>query len=1300
MNVILCYNIEDGENADTLCDRLNTFGMTLWVDQNDSIGEQEWREKIAQAVGEGTYILFLLSSNSNTKNGLLHRKLSIAKESFGEDGRLQDFILLVRLDNCHLPNDKFSDIRYVDLFPSYEVGFRKILTFFIGEDGERTSDRPSGKVIDDYLSGEVELDCDPEEEPAEPSPPNMSITPPNQNVSSLPTPSSQQAPTKTAFKLRSENNVLPMDNILGRVDRYQLIEKLGSGGYGAVYRARDTIANIDIALKVLPHLLTNNKDELEDIRRNFSLVSRLRHQNIVTLLHLHEVQATDEKADKELGLVPGHYLTVMEYIPGVTIKAYLKQHDRQKVPLKEALDICLDIAEVLDYAHSKKIVHRDIKPSNIMLTPDREVKVLDFGLAAEIRSSMSRVSRNSTAVTGTFPYMSPEQWQGKRLTGRSDQYALAVVFHELVSGEIPFASIFTTTNDSRLMRETVLKQTPDRLTELSRKQNKILHRALAKNPHERYNSCQEFISGLAKSMPNKKALMFRQLLFGVLLIVSIVFLLAAGILKISTSHELHLVSPVKTKVEDRVEQLRSLDRSQGFASKIEEIDAVILLAERSIKEKNSQDALSLYQKALVLCDDAENVSREREKAKLTKNAMTKVQTKAELVDAPSHAAQKWQEADSLAASASNDFEAGDFTSAERKWNHAIEKFRSAERHAKRVQRIIDAERSYNEKLSKTNPKLLDAFGGDKWAKVQSSITKARELSDKGRVKESANLWEKALKLTSEVIQFVVGEQKLTEARNAADQAKAEAEKAKSVAESFKAQMYASTIWSEALSLMKTAEKYHQAEDLVQARKKWELAAGQFKQAETHAENIRRLLRAKSKYKSNLAKIDEKILYELGGERWEHTMLVVVEAEGFERNGMFNAALSKWDEASHLLSELIESMQEIRDDQTFVENLRQAREAKAGRDWKAVLNFSQTALALNPNSRKAKALKQAAEKHLAAKVTVVSLVDDQLIEGAKITVNGAVHDELTPSILTLEIGTMHQITVELAKEGETQYEPFETTFSATRPGSHTIRAVLTQVEGPEFNQQWIASAVKMEFVPIKPGTFKMGTRNGDDDETPQHTVHITETFWIGKYEVTQGEYQELMEHNPSNFRGLRNPVENVSWYEATEFCEKLTKIEKEKGQLPFGYVYRLPTEAEWEYCCRAGTDTEFYFGDSLDASMANFNGKYPYGNGVKGAYRKQTVAVNEFEPNNWNLYNTHGNVWEWCMDHCDWDSGVITDTYRENIKDPMSQRGPYRIIRGGNWRSFAGNCRSANRHVLRPASRNDGVGFRVVLAPDY
>ena len=1298
MNVILCYNIEDGEYADTLCDRLDTFGMTIWIDPNETIDEKEWKQKMLQAVSDGTYVLFLLSSKSSSKNGLLKRKLLIAEDLFGEVSKAKDFILHVRLDNCHVPDNELADIGYVDLFPSYEAGFRGILTFFVGEDREKNGPHSNEEVIDNYLtqnnkeslsSGEIQNAGDPA--------PLRKLE--NQRAPSSPS-SSQQAPTKTVFKPKSRGFVLPEDSILGRVDRYQLIEKLGSGGYGAVYRARDTIANIDIAIKVLPHLLTNNKDELEDIRRNFSLVSRLRHQNIATLLHLHEVQETDEKADKELGLVPGHYLTVMEYVPGPTLKAFLKQHDRQKVPLKESLEICLGIAKVIDYAHSKKIVHRDIKPSNIMLTPEKEIKVLDFGLAAEIRSSMSRVSQNSTAVTGTFPYMSPEQWQGKRLSGRSDQYALAVVFHELVCGEIPFASIFTTTNDSRLMRETVLKQTPDRLAELSRKQNKILNRALAKSPHERYASCEEFISDLVKCMPNRKALLFRQFLIGLVLVASITALITFAILKISTSHESNLVTPVKTEVEDRIKKLEFLDPGQGIGSKLEEIQALVVAAGNAEKEKDPQRAMDLYHKANDLSNIMERVAEERDKANKVQAALKKIQSKSELDAVPKHAQELWKEADSLSNSGLNHFEIGDFVNAEKKWNEAIEKLRSAEIHAKRVKRILRAKSSYEEKLSKINHKLLDDFGGKKWSQVKELIVDAENLRIKKRVKESARLWEKALKLTSEVINSVVNDQKISEARKLAQESKSEAEKSKIIANSFKAQMYANTYWSEGIALMKTAQKYFEAEELIQAKKKWDLAAAQFKQAETHSENIRRLIRAKSKYKSTLAKIDERILYEAGGDQWEHTMLVVVEAEGFERNGMFNAALSKWDEASDLLSEIIGAMEEVRHDLSFQENFKKARQAKGRRDWEAVMDFSQKALEIKPDSQKANALKQVAEEQMSSKVTVVSIVDKEFIEGATITINDEIHNEETPSVLKMKLGKEYVIKVELPGKDGIQFEPFETTFKATTSESQTIRAVFTRISGPEFNKPWKVVPLGMDFVPVNPGSFRMGTSNGDDDEMPLHLTIISEPFWIGAHEVSQFEYQELMGNNPSNFLAPRNPIENISWHEAVKFCEKLTKLEKRNGNLPFGYVYRLPTEAEWEYCCRAGTDTAFGFGDSLDATMANFNGKYPFGNAKKGEYRKQTVPVDSFAPNSWKIFNMHGNVWEWCLDQCDWDSGVITDTYRDNIRDPINRRGPYRIIRGGNWRSFAGNCRSTNRHVLRPASRNDGVGLRVVLAPDY
>ena len=1295
MNVILCYNVEDGDQAGTLCNHLKTFGMTLWLDQDEIKDENEWKQRISQAITDRSFILYLLSTYAFSKTDHFRKKLGIAKKLSEEIPDAKDYMLFVRLDDCRLPDNGAAQIQHVDLFPSYEDGFRGILHFFVTED--RVNDSLVGKsVIDARRSSEENHKYGMAQDSRVSSPDVSAIL--RSHLASSPQTKSKQLPTKTVYKSSSRLQEQPLENFLGRVDRYQLIEKLGSGGYGAVFRARDTVANIDIALKILPHLLTNNKEELEDIRRNFSLVSRLRHQNIATLLHLHEVLETDAKADQELGLIPGHYLTVMEYVPGVTIKTYLKQHDRRKVGVKESLDLCLAIAEVLDYAHSKKIVHRDIKPSNIMLTPDKEIKVLDFGLAAEIRSSMSRVSKNTTAITGTFPYMSPEQWQGKRLNGRSDQYALAVLFHELISSEVPFSGIFTT-SDSRLMRETVLTQTPDGLPELSRKQNKILHRALAKDPQERYGSCQDFISDLVKNMPNKKAMLIRQIVFGILLVLMITAITTFSIIHISTSHELKLVTPVKIKVEEKINDLHTLDQGQGIATVLEDIDKIVEQADRLLKEKDLKASLSLYNQALDQCLQVERIDEERESARQTNAVVLKAKSKAELANGDIHAEDLWGEAITLLGSGTNHFESGDFDTANKEWQKATEVFRNAETQANYVERILTAKAEYEDKLASVDKRLLKEFGADRWGQIQGLVSEAEALWDEKLLKDSALLWERVSKLTSQVVQSVMSEESLKQTRQLAEQAQSESEKAKTIAESFKASRYASTYWLEGISLTKTAEKLFQSEDFIPARKKWELATAQFKLAESYSEQIRRLLQAKSKYKSILSKIDEKKVYDHSGDEWEQTMLVVVEAEEFERQGKFNAALSKWDEASRLLSKVKKLLENSPQSETLSGNLEQAEQAKSKGGWQEVLNYSKKELTINPDSKKAKALLEAASEQLVPKLNIVSIIDDKVVEGAKISINNLVLGQRTPAAVKVELNKEYVIKVEFPDDGQKRLKPFETIYVPKRSGTQTLRAVLKKMEGPIIGQSWLLPGIKMKFLPIKENSFKMGSNVGDDDEKPIHSVIITAPFWIGKYEVTQGEYHEIIGRNLSPSTDPQNPMQNLSWYDAVDFCDRLTEIEKENGRLPPDYVYRLPTEAEWEFCCRAGTNTEFSFGNVLDWTMANFNGKYPYGNGEKGKYRKHTLPVDSFEPNPWGIHNMHGNVWEWCLDKADWDSGVITETFQEGIKDPFNTTGQYRIIRGGNFRSFAGNCRSGNRHVLRPSSRNDGLGFRVILGPD-
>jgi formylglycine-generating enzyme required for sulfatase activity len=225
--------------------------------------------------------------------------------------------------------------------------------------------------------------------------------------------------------------------------------------------------------------------------------------------------------------------------------------------------------------------------------------------------------------------------------------------------------------------------------------------------------------------------------------------------------------------------------------------------------------------------------------------------------------------------------------------------------------------------------------------------------------------------------------------------------------------------------------------------------------------------------------------------------------------------------------------------------------------------------------------------------------------------------------------------------------------------------------PQFS-----NSIGLNFVVIPTGSFTMGSDN--DDERPPHRVTLTDSFELGAYEVTQEQYEMVMGKNPSRFKRPRNPVENVSWDDAVEFCKRLSELPAEKAA---GSVYRLPTEAEWEYACRAHTTTKFSFGDG-EMDLSNY-----------AWYRENsdstTHPVGTKKPNPWGLYDMHGNVLEWCQDwYDDYPSGAVTD--------PMGpDSGSSRVCRGGSWRYVTGGCRSAFRMQFTPFMQLNFLGFRVV-----
>ncbi|MGB7088192.1 MAG: formylglycine-generating enzyme family protein [Phormidesmis sp.] len=264
---------------------------------------------------------------------------------------------------------------------------------------------------------------------------------------------------------------------------------------------------------------------------------------------------------------------------------------------------------------------------------------------------------------------------------------------------------------------------------------------------------------------------------------------------------------------------------------------------------------------------------------------------------------------------------------------------------------------------------------------------------------------------------------------------------------------------------------------------------------------------------------------------------------------------------------------------------------------------------------------------------------------------------------------------------------------------TIRRTSRTAQGFVEPALAVVDALPLHMVLIPAGSFMMGSPadepERDDDEGPQHEVTVS-SFFIGRYPVTQALWRAVaalpqvelaLDPDPSYFKGDNHPVEKVSWHEATEFCARLARHTERP--------YRLPSEAEWEYACRAETITPFYFGKTLTDELANYRASETYADGPKGEYREKTTPVDHFGlANAFGLSDMHGNVWEWCADywHENYEGAPTESVGGSAWIEGGNDAG--RVIRGGAWNYYPWNCRSAFRDNYTPEFRSYGIGFRV------
>lgn len=272
--------------------------------------------------------------------------------------------------------------------------------------------------------------------------------------------------------------------------QYKIREQLGKGGMGEVWKAYDDVGDVKVVIKVLPSELQGSVEEMERVQQTFRHVHGLQHQHICPTHYL----GNDASV--------GRFL-VMKYIDGVTLRHFWKLVVEQQghFPIRAVRTILTPVADALDYAHRQRVVHRDIKSENIMVSRNgHDPQIVDFGLAAEIRNSQARVSNVRMEKTGTYPYMSPEQWRGLNQDGRTDQYALGIVAYELLAGRLPFAD-----RDRNTLRQRVLTEAVPSVPGLPPAVFQVLCQALAKDPSQRFQTCTQFVDALNSALTAQPA---------------------------------------------------------------------------------------------------------------------------------------------------------------------------------------------------------------------------------------------------------------------------------------------------------------------------------------------------------------------------------------------------------------------------------------------------------------------------------------------------------------------------------------------------------------------------------------------------------------------------------------------------------------------------------------------------------------------------------------------------------------------------------------------------------------------------
>ncbi|MBR0458547.1 MAG: SUMF1/EgtB/PvdO family nonheme iron enzyme [Victivallales bacterium] len=1086
-------------------------------------------------------------------------------------------------------------------------------------------------------------------------------------------------------------------------EKYVVEQELGHGGMGAVYLVRHRFLDTEFALKVLyPEVAERDKQYVERFIREGRLACQIRHPNLIAVY-----DAGQNEKNKMFYLV-------MDFVSGGNVRDKLKKE--HFINMLEAISIVRQVASALEAAQKHNMVHRDIKPDNIMFDDKGVVRLADLGIAKATDDNNTGLTM-AASVFGTPAYMSPEQARdSSKVDTRADIYSIGVVFFEMLTGRRPFSGnttieILSHVVDSEPAPDvrTFLKDVPEDVAKLvadmlekDREKRissptELIHRLDALNlsayqpnqiqpeaipvteseaptgvtlptmaggqvptpsqvqPTPQPASNPQSVGAVSGSptpaapstdtisapspstgkgaAPEKKRgpLMYVALAFSVLLFVGMCALLF-----------------LKLKSQESQPQGTTTITEPSQSGKTPQKTVAVKPAENPTVPSSEKPSENPSEKPkTVALQNAENQTTEVAPSKpgekpqeTTQEVKTEELTPvADDQGKPQEAAAKLaEEAKAKEAAAKADAEAKAKEAAMQQevqvWSEELKKALDELESAK-----IDRGQTFGKHLDNLERNIMSAQNvletdnAQRFVLAHDWLRTARE--ERKWIHENAPLRERIQKSLQNI-------------QEAEQKARAEGAVLQKVSE------YASA--SDAVEKLKFL--FEQG-DFEGAEKQGTVALNKF----TEAFELARQQNLKTSiHEARLA---------FHRKNWDKTIATAEK-------------ILKKDPENEIAKQLKSQAEEGRKQQLLDGILAEARNAKKAQNWALVQAKAQEARKLQADHPEATALETEAIKMQQTCLVATFAVNGKTVD-AQYTITPNVPGTLENGFF-LEKGKTYHVEANY-KEKEDEWTAIQD-ITANWEGKKQVAIELQLKIGKVFTVPLEGSPLNLLLV--KAGRFQMGAQQGERGSTPFETLHwvtLSKNYWLGATEVTQGQWKAVMGNNPSkNTEGDNFPVEKVSWQDAMVFCKKLN--ERFREHLPAGYEFSLPTEAQWEYACRAGTTTTLNSGKDITTELGSCNNLDEI-----GWYNKnsdgETHPVGQKQPNAWGFFDMHGNVQEWCRD------GFYV--YKE-ATDPVGPSAANRIYRGGSYDSRVRDCRTAVRFSVSPDKRYVSLGFRLAIVP--